>query len=749
MADEDEGSLAVEAWSSRGGGVDEAAGGGTRSSAYSGGRDQGVPVESSASRDDARDVIPASPQVDPKGTLHNTEASLTIEATTASYQQHSTSSQIDSDANMISSVRPVSHHLGSNSQHDDDDAQAARAFGQTQSEAATEPITAAATSNTAYFPSVLPPMVPVSAPRSVNGGDAIVDPSPSPPLQPPGSAALRGDAPNTSAVFRPGAGVVGETAKPARPPAKLRQGVVVLPAIARGGGEVEATAVGVRRSGPQTFMPGGTGAFDGASGIGKNRMEPTIRRGGISRGRVAIGIAAGAPAFEVETAATIRAGILPGGPELQSANGRGLAMTVERLQMLPAQTMPAPLAWKRRNGKYIEVPQLLDGFRLLNSAQASDPDDVYFADVTNQDLRYVVEDDLTMFGRLHTLRAGENPGLPLARVGALPALARLASPMCAVKDLDLDCEGRFEKLEELDLSYNSASAAALLVLSTLPRLRSLDLTANELTTLPERLAGLGAGWRDAVIELLLPPQDVAMLDETLALMGAEGAGGGVLGVGPDKYERNEKGEVAPENDDRATELRTNGARVSAEGNMAGAAAQPTEGAGVVVGSEIPQEETHAEPSTAAPASWTGGEGGSGAVDVVPEAMDEASSEFAGSESATASEGRVEREHEGVDADVVRDGGLTVAVMDDDDDSRDGIGVDGALGGGSAIAGESMNSASGAPVATNMVSSTPQAAAESLAGDYAPPTPPLPAPLSTGRSDIVAFESLEVLNLEDN
>jgi hypothetical protein len=53
---------------------------------------------------------------------------------------------------------------------------------------------------------------------------------------------------------------------------------------------------------------------------------------------------------------------------------------------------------------------------------------------------------MTMFKNLHTLRAGENR-LPMAKLGALPALVRLYLPFNYVKDLDLEVEGKFSLLE--------------------------------------------------------------------------------------------------------------------------------------------------------------------------------------------------------------------------------------------------------------------------------------------------------------
>ncbi|KAI8925421.1 hypothetical protein BC831DRAFT_512530 [Entophlyctis helioformis] len=172
---------------------------------------------------------------------------------------------------------------------------------------------------------------------------------------------------------------------------------------------------------------------------------------------------------------------------------------------------PQPIV-RRRNGKYEEIPHLLDGFRMLNRAPAEDPEDVYTLDISSQELLYVIEDDMTLFTKLHTLRAGEN-ALPFARLGILPGLKKLVLPCNGVTSLDLDVDGRFQKLEHLDLSFNAIDQAAQIVIATLPCLKYLDLTSNSLSTLAPDIMNMDR-WRDRVIELLLPNQ-VAALDAGL------------------------------------------------------------------------------------------------------------------------------------------------------------------------------------------------------------------------------------------
>jgi hypothetical protein len=53
---------------------------------------------------------------------------------------------------------------------------------------------------------------------------------------------------------------------------------------------------------------------------------------------------------------------------------------------------------------------------------------------------------MTIFARLHTLKAGENH-LPMAKLGNLPILRKLSLPCNEIDDLDLDMEGKFKNLE--------------------------------------------------------------------------------------------------------------------------------------------------------------------------------------------------------------------------------------------------------------------------------------------------------------
>jgi Leucine-rich repeat (LRR) protein len=133
---------------------------------------------------------------------------------------------------------------------------------------------------------------------------------------------------------------------------------------------------------------------------------------------------------------------------------------------------------------------------------------VYSLDLSQQELEFAIEDDMKLFSHLHTLNASENL-LPFARLGTLPSLLNLNFSCNGLKSLDLDVMGKFQNLERLELQSNNVDRAALIVLSTLPKLKFLDLTRNGLKILYNDFHNL-MGWQEKVIELLLPLEVAAL-----------------------------------------------------------------------------------------------------------------------------------------------------------------------------------------------------------------------------------------------
>lgn len=134
----------------------------------------------------------------------------------------------------------------------------------------------------------------------------------------------------------------------------------------------------------------------------------------------------------------------------------GIASAVEKARRGDQMDAPPPqitddqeseYASKMNNGKYYEIPHLLDGFRMLNvGAPAEDPEEVYSLDISGMNLSFVLEDDLSLFTKLQILKAGENH-LTLAKFGGLPNLRKLIMPCNDVTTLDLEVCDQFESLQ--------------------------------------------------------------------------------------------------------------------------------------------------------------------------------------------------------------------------------------------------------------------------------------------------------------
>ena len=125
--------------------------------------------------------------------------------------------------------------------------------------------------------------------------------------------------------------------------------------------------------------------------------------------------------------------------------------------------------------------RILDGFHLLEAANAQLPVDVRQALFVDKHLVGVVEEDLCHFERLQMLDVSEN-SMQLDMFLPLPRL----------RSLNLACNGistiepsfGFHALQNLDLSYNSLALRSVQALDFLPNLKELDLCGNALAGLP-------------------------------------------------------------------------------------------------------------------------------------------------------------------------------------------------------------------------------------------------------------------------
>lgn len=150
----------------------------------------------------------------------------------------------------------------------------------------------------------------------------------------------------------------------------------------------------------------------------------------------------------------------------------------------------------------VRVPFIMDKARMLRAAQTRDPMKVVALDLSKQRLHLVVIEDLQLFQGLIRLSLAEN-SLPIARFGCLTKLRFLNFASNGVKSLDLEVEGKFIKLESLDLSCNRCDASAQIGISTFEKLLSLDLSFNNLRKLSPLWLD-NTKWQENVLRLILP-----------------------------------------------------------------------------------------------------------------------------------------------------------------------------------------------------------------------------------------------------
>ncbi|CAF0977868.1 unnamed protein product [Brachionus calyciflorus] len=146
---------------------------------------------------------------------------------------------------------------------------------------------------------------------------------------------------------------------------------------------------------------------------------------------------------------------------------------------------------EERNSKN---PFLLDGFFLMQLFCVEDPLDLSIADVSDKNLNQIKEDDMLLFENLTEINANEN-SLNFESFCKFPNLQILNLACNNIKTIRVKHED-FIHLFSLDLSFNNLTPIDVAHLGILKNLKTLKLTGNNLTFLPDTFSKLYVYTRD-------------------------------------------------------------------------------------------------------------------------------------------------------------------------------------------------------------------------------------------------------------
>ncbi len=128
--------------------------------------------------------------------------------------------------------------------------------------------------------------------------------------------------------------------------------------------------------------------------------------------------------------------------------------------------------------------RILDGFALLESSGLGFPEDSRKACLTGMGYSSVVEEDLLFFIGLVYLDVSDNL-FDFNSFEKLPRLKELRIVCNNIEEIG-DITG-YQSLRSLDISYNKLTQESVLALSMIQNLQELDLSGNNLMTLPSQL----------------------------------------------------------------------------------------------------------------------------------------------------------------------------------------------------------------------------------------------------------------------
>ncbi|XP_065142917.1 X-ray radiation resistance-associated protein 1 isoform X2 [Paramisgurnus dabryanus] len=130
---------------------------------------------------------------------------------------------------------------------------------------------------------------------------------------------------------------------------------------------------------------------------------------------------------------------------------------------------------------------ILDAELLVTLHCVDKPSDLCSVNISDQGLQKVRLEGLEEFDNIAYINASDNH-LTLEPFSKFPALRELELSLNSLHTVEIHAED-FQKLEVLDLSFNSITGESMLNLGLLPHLKVLHLTGNHLQMLPLDMAG--------------------------------------------------------------------------------------------------------------------------------------------------------------------------------------------------------------------------------------------------------------------
>ena len=135
-----------------------------------------------------------------------------------------------------------------------------------------------------------------------------------------------------------------------------------------------------------------------------------------------------------------------------------------------------------------KAAKVLDGVLLMHSCRVRNPFQAIRSKLSNQGIIEVREEDLIYFKNLTHLDLSDNQ-VSMNQFKNLVALEELDLQYNDLTFIQIQ-QGYFLKLSNLKISFNQISPEHIAELAKLPNLRSLEMAANELSTLPANLSFL-------------------------------------------------------------------------------------------------------------------------------------------------------------------------------------------------------------------------------------------------------------------